>query len=328
MVAGTAAALMASPGIAVAQTSAHITSVKTSGTSAKPEITVTGRGFGRRPTPNPPHFATASKAMGCPVVPAAKAGHLYGTQLYFTDLKAKKGTYTNWTAGQFTPGGSGFFDCVGLVIDQWGHTKVRFHFGATYGKPFPQNKYFLSNGDRFKVFVRHATSVRKAKLGLMTASGAAALMASSGIAVAQTSAHIASVKTSGTSAKPEITVTGRGFGQRPTPNPSNFATASKGMGCPVVPAAKAGHLYGTQLYFTDLKAKKGTYTNWTGGQYNSRFFDCIGVVIDQWSHTKVRFHFGATYGKFFPNNTYFLTNGDRFKVFVRHATLRGTAKLG
>ncbi len=160
-----ATALIVSPGMAVAKPSVQIASVSTSGTSAKPEITVNGHGFGHRPAPNPAHFSAAAKAMGCPVVPAAKAGHLYGTQLYLTDLKAKKGTYTNWTAGQYTPGGNGFFDCVGLVIDQWSNTRVRFHFGATYGKSFPQNKYFLSNGDRFKVFVRHATFVRKAKLG-------------------------------------------------------------------------------------------------------------------------------------------------------------------
>ncbi len=162
---GVAAALVISPGIAAAKPSAQIASVSTGGTSAQPEITVNGSGFGRRPAPRPSHFSTASKAMGCPVVPAAKAGHLYGTQLYFTDLKAKKGTYSNWTAGQYTPGGSGFFDCVGLVIDHWSTTTVRFHFGATYGKSFPHNTYFLSNGDRFKVFVRHATFVRKAKLG-------------------------------------------------------------------------------------------------------------------------------------------------------------------
>jgi hypothetical protein len=164
IVVGAATTLLASTSFAVAKPAAQITSVTTSGTAAKPEITVTGRGFGSRPAPSPPHFSTASRAMGCPSVPAATAGRLYGTQLYFTDLKAKKGTYTNWTAGQYTPGGNGFFDCVGLVIDQWSATKVRFHFGATYGKFFPKNTYFLSNGDRFKVFVRHATSVGTAKL--------------------------------------------------------------------------------------------------------------------------------------------------------------------
>ena len=140
------------------------------------------------------------------------------------------------------------------------------------------------------------------RAGLTAAVGAGALIAGPGLADAMPSAHINSVKTSGTSAKPEITVKGHGFGSRPAPNPPNFPAGS--MGCPVIPAATAGRLYGTQLYFTDLKAKKGTYTNWTAGQFDSQFFDCIGVVIDQWSSTKVRFHFGATYGKFFPNNTY------------------------
>ncbi len=101
---------------------------------------------------------------GCPTVPTAKAGHLYGTQLYFTDLKAKKGTYKSWTAGQYTTGGNGQLDCIGLVIDHWSRTSVRFHFGATYGQPFPGNTYFLSNGDRFRVFVRHASLARSARL--------------------------------------------------------------------------------------------------------------------------------------------------------------------
>ena len=159
--------------------------------------------------------------------------------------------------------------------------------------------------------------------------GAAALaLASTGIAGAKTSAHITSVKTSGTSAAPEITVTGSGFGSRPARSPANFPTPTFKTGCPKVPVAKAGHTYGDQLYFTDLNAKKGTYKNWTAGQYDNQFQDCIGIVIDHWSNTTVRFHFGATYGKFFPGNTYFLSNGDRFQVFVRHATLIGRAKLG
>ena len=165
--------------------------------------------------------------------------------------------------------------------------------------------------------------------GLTMAVGAAAVViASTGIAAAMTSAHITSVRTSGTSGSPEITVNGSGFGARPASSPRNFPGVAIKTGCPAVPAAKAGHLYGTQLYFTDLKAKKGTYKNWTAGQYNSQYLDCIGLVIDHWSNTKVQFHFGATYGHFFPGNTYFLSNGDRFEVFVRHATLVGTAKLG
>jgi len=163
MVAGSVVALMAGTGVAAASTSAHITSVSTSGTSGRPEITVRGSGFGHRPAANPANFPAGSS--GCPDVPAAKAGKLYGTHLYFTDLRAKKGTYKEWTAGQYTPGSSGFYDCVGLVIDSWTTTKVRFHFGATYGKFFPGNAYFLSDGDRYKVFVQHASLVRTAHLG-------------------------------------------------------------------------------------------------------------------------------------------------------------------
>lgn len=152
-----------SAGMASAGTAARITSVRTSGTSASPEITVSGRGFGARPASSPAAFPGDSFKSGCPKVPVSKAGHLYGTQLYITDLNARKGTYRNWTAGQYTP--NQFLDCVGLVIDHWSNKTVRFHFGATYGQFFPGNTYFLTSGDRFKVFVRHATSVQRAKLG-------------------------------------------------------------------------------------------------------------------------------------------------------------------
>ncbi|MHB8657127.1 MAG: hypothetical protein ACYC91_04110 [Solirubrobacteraceae bacterium] len=315
MVVGTAAVLLASAGVAVAKP-AHISSVVTSGSSATPEITVHGAGFGSRPAPNPPGPPFGHQS-GCPVVPVAKAGHLFGTQLYFTDLKAKRGTYTSWSAGQFTSGGNGFFDCVGLVIDRWTRTEVQFHFGATYGKFLPQNTYFLSAGDRFRAFVRGASFLVARAVFVEPAKPSAPI--------------IRSVATSGSVAAPEITVKGSGFGSRPAPDPANFAAELKPMGCPVVPAAKAGHLFGTLLYFTDLKAKRGTYKNWTAGQFtpgSSGFFDCVGLVIDQWSSTKVRFHFGASYGKVFPGNTYFFSNGDRFKVFVRGGAFAQTAKLG
>lgn len=166
--------------------------------------------------------------------------------------------------------------------------------------------------------------------GLMVIAGVGILVASSGLVVAIASARIASARvtsarTSGTRAAPEVTVKGSGFGRRPAARP-RYSPAGK-FGCPKVPAAGAGHLYGDQLYFTDLKAKKGTYKSWTAGQYDNMFQDCIGIVIDQWSNTKVRFHFGDLYGKVFPGNTYFLSNGDRFEVFVRHAKLAGTARL-
>ncbi len=163
MFVGTAATIIASTGMAVANSKPHIASVNTSGTSARPEITVKGTAFGKRPAPDP-RYPPAGKS-GCPVSgPTSGAGHLFGTNLYFTNLKASKGTYKNWSAGEFTRGGSGFFDCVGIVIDRWTSNQVRFHFGNTYGKFIPQNTYFFSNRDRFEVFVRGAKFVTNAKL--------------------------------------------------------------------------------------------------------------------------------------------------------------------
>lgn len=170
---------------------------------------------------------------------------------------------------------------------------------------------------------------RYPRCALAIGAGCAALFAGPGVAASPVaraaSVRITSVITSGTSAKPRITVKGSGFGKRPAPKPA-YSPAGK-FGCPKVPVAGAGHLYGDLLYFTDLKAKKGTYKNWTAGQFDDMYQDCVGVIIDQWSSTTVRFHFGNLYGKLFPGNTYFLSNGDSYKVFVRHATKKGTAKL-
>lgn len=139
-------------------------------------------------------------------------------------------------------------------------------------------------------------------------------------------AKIDSAVTSGTGAAPSVTVKGSGFGPRPAPKPP-YPPAGK-QGCPAAPPAGAGHLFGTKLYFTDAKAKRGSYKNWTAGQYTKEFFDCVGLVIDGWTDTQVRFHFGNIYGKVIPQNTYLLSDGDVFKVFVNGATLAGKATLG
>jgi len=139
---------------------------------------------------------------------------------------------------------------------------------------------------------------------------------------------IASVTTSGTAASPTITVTGSGFGASPpAPDP---ATSPVGQnGCPStfangspIPPAGGGNLFGTQLFFQDLTS------GWTAGLNGNSEFDCIGIVIDSWSDTKVVFHFGNVFGRTdIPDNAYFLFNGDAFTVHVGTATFTGVATV-
>lgn len=143
---------------------AAITSVTTSGTAAAPVITVVGSGFGAEPAPDP--ASSPQGQQGCPSAPVAGNGHLYGTNLYVSDLVATAGSFKKmtWTAGEYTPGGNGQFDCVGLVIGSWSDTQVSFTFGNIYNKNIPQNDYVLSNGDPIQVFVRGASAKTTAKL--------------------------------------------------------------------------------------------------------------------------------------------------------------------
>ncbi len=160
------AGMSMSPGTAMSggtgMTSARIDSVTTSGSPADPKVIVRGQGFGAQPAPDP--ASVPEGQQGCPAAPAAGDGHLYGTHLYFTDLHARVGSYTSWTAGEFTPGGNGQFDCVGLVIDRWTPTEVVFGFGNLYDKMIPQNYYLLSSGDTFQVWVQGATFRGTARL--------------------------------------------------------------------------------------------------------------------------------------------------------------------
>ncbi len=139
---------------------------------------------------------------------------------------------------------------------------------------------------------------------------------------------ITSVVTSGTAANPTITVTGSGFGASPpAPDPSTSPVGQQGCpstyanGSPIPPAA-GGFLYGTQLFFQDLTS------GWTAGLNGNSEFDCIGIVIDSWSDTKVVFHFGNVFGRTdIPENAYFLHNGDAYTVHVGAAQFTGVATV-
>ena len=91
---------------------ATVSNVAFAGTSADPQVVVSGSGFGSSP-PSPTY------APGC-----GGTGLDYGYYLHLQDLSAQ------WDAGLET--GSGATDCVALVISSWSNTRIVFGFGDGY----------------------------------------------------------------------------------------------------------------------------------------------------------------------------------------------------
>jgi hypothetical protein len=135
---------------------------------------------------------------------------------------------------------------------------------------------------------------------------------------------ITSVKTTGTPANPTIVVTGTGFGSQPAPNPSFHPEGHEG--CPALPRAGNGFNYGDRIYFSDINAARGM-SEWTAGQADKVFFDCVGIIIDQWTNHKIVFHFGNAYNKHLPENFYVLSNGDPIRLTVKGTTFKARARF-
>ncbi len=107
---------------------ATVSNVAFMGSSAGPQIVVTGSGFGTAP-PYPAYPA------GC-----GFSGQNYGIDLYFKDLTA------NWTAGTLNPVGSGGA-CIGLVVTAWTDSQIVFGFGNAYNT----NGWILNQGDSYSL---------------------------------------------------------------------------------------------------------------------------------------------------------------------------------
>ena len=115
---------------------ASITSVVLSGTSAAPQVTVTGTGFSAAP-PNP-----HPKTNPCAVT-SGNNGFDYGQQFYLLDKTSV------WGAGLATKAGN---DCIGLVIVTWTTTQITFDLGTFYS----ENGYQLASGDTYVMHVEGA----------------------------------------------------------------------------------------------------------------------------------------------------------------------------
>lgn len=126
VVAGAAAGTGVGADKTVKTKSPSIKTVRFTGTSAEPTVTITGSNLGPRPAPEP------SEPLSCF---AGDTSYDYGTSLYFTE--ATQG----WGAGHVG-------DCIGLVLEAYSETQIVYGFGTGYSHYGP-----ITTGDRYTLYV-------------------------------------------------------------------------------------------------------------------------------------------------------------------------------
>jgi hypothetical protein len=115
---------------------------------------------------------------------------------------------------------------------------------------------------------------------------------------------IKAVKFTGTPAEPTVTITGKNFGSKPAPEPSEPLNCFGG---------DTSFDYGASLYFTE------TTQGWTAGEIG----DCIGLVVTSYSETQIVYRFGAGYSHYGQ-----VTSGDGYAVAVYGRKHSGTVAYG
>ena len=160
------------------------------------------------------------------------------------------------------------------------------------------------------------------RLALPGVSCGLALLSSSAIAAGPT---ITAVTFSGGQAHPTITIVGSGFGARPSPSPGYHPPSLSHPLCPVKPTkplAAYGFDYGTRLFLVDSTQRP----IWAAGRYRPGLpeLDCIGLLIERYTPTKVVYRLGAAYPHV-PSTpaTYALAAGDSYAVGVNGASFSG-----
>jgi hypothetical protein len=134
---------------------AVIKKVVFTGTAKAPVITITGSGFGTKPTPNPkisPAKAGAKYHSACDTQPLqgnGKDGSDYGPKALGVGWGPQ--APSGYSAGVYVPGS--YLDCIGLVVGSYTATKVVLHLGCQYVLYSP-----ITAGDRYLIEVAGTTT--------------------------------------------------------------------------------------------------------------------------------------------------------------------------
>jgi hypothetical protein len=203
------------------------------------------------------------------------------------------GTVANFLSGVFCTSATSCV-AVGLYADRRGVTLIETWNGMTWSITHNPNPATIDNGDGF-------SGVACATATACVAVGAYTDKAGYGQTLIETGASpplaITAVTFTGSAARPEVTVTGTGFGTTPP---------SVAPGC----GATGKDYAGDTLYLQDLT------TGWNAGMPG----DCVGLKVLSHSTTRITFKFGGWYASHTPT----LAPGDTFLVGVDGVTTTGT----
>jgi hypothetical protein len=156
--AGAALALCAGAG---ARVSSSITSLRISGSPAKPIFTITGRGLS---VPKPLPAGSPSGQALCPLHINGNAGVDYGDRFYLLAFSTSTGDdKLLYAAGRYRPQVNEL-DCIGLVVLSQTATKVSFTFGNAYAQYRSQYRT-LRNGDVVEVVLNGAAFAAVVRYG-------------------------------------------------------------------------------------------------------------------------------------------------------------------
>jgi hypothetical protein len=153
------------------------------------------------------------------------------------------------------------------------------------------------------------------RIALLVSVGLAAPAVAASAAASTT--VITSVKVTGSPSKPVFTITGKGLS---VPAPSPKGSPSNTPGCPVKIKGKAGLDYGTQFYVDAFATGTGEDKQlYSAGRYrpSTNETDCIGLIVQSHTPTKVTFTFGSAYSQFPQYRK--LLNGDLIEVVFKGA---------
>ncbi len=122
------------------------------------------------------------------------------------------------------------------------------------------------------------------------------------VSVVMVAGGITAVTLKGIPDDPQVTVKGLGFGSNP---PTGYSANDTACG----DYSDNGDWYANNLAFDDISEF------WQAGQGTAASnANCVGIIIDSWSNTKIVFQFGDAYG----SNGWFVDSGDQFTLQVNN----------